>query len=428
MKTSKYNYIIERGGVSYWYNGIEHIYFTLPLALGRKVKMLIDTAEQIELLPDVLSDKLASGGFIISDEVDELDVIRTKNEERINQRDYLLIILPTLNCNFKCWYCIQDHISSRMSVETMDSIKRHLDYMIEIEGISSLHIEWFGGEPFMFFKQVIEPICSYAQNKCKQNNIPYITSATTNGYFLAPQIIDDIKRLGFKRFHITLDGPQKEHDKVKFHNKCNSAFEHVLNNINNILSKTEDIQIILRINYTDENLDYQIVDDVNHIILTDNRHRIQVNPKKVWQEAVCKDRYNNVNTLMDLFEAAGYRVNRLDIIWDFVPCYANRKYYNAINYNGDVLKCTACNDLYEKSPHGSITLNGSILWDDKFIAKYEAKSFENPVCLRCRYLPICMGICPRDYGSSSYCKFNGMDMKIEDALVNYIEAMDRLKK
>lgn len=49
---------------------------------------------------------------------------------------------------------------------------------------------------------------------------------------------------------------------------------------------------------------------------------------------------------MDLFEAAGYRVNRLDIIWDFVPCYANRKYYNAINYNGDVLKCTACNDLY----------------------------------------------------------------------------------
>ena len=111
MKTSKYNYIIERDGVSYWYNGIEHTYFTLPLALGRKVKMLIDTAEQIELLPDVLSDKLASGGFIISDEVDELDVIRTKNEERINQRDYLLIILPTLNCNFKCWYCIQDHIS-----------------------------------------------------------------------------------------------------------------------------------------------------------------------------------------------------------------------------------------------------------------------------------------------------------------------------
>lgn len=63
---------------------------------------------------------------------------------------------------------------------------------------------------------------------------------------------------------------------------------------------------------------------------------------------------------MDLFEAAGYRVHRLDIIWDFVPCYANRKYYNVINYNGDVLKCTACNDLYEKSPHGSITLNGSI--------------------------------------------------------------------
>lgn len=428
MKTSKYTYIIERGDISYWYNGIEHTYFTLPITLGRKVKMLMESPEQLNLLPEVLSNKLISGGFVISDEVDELEVIRTKNEERINQKDYLLIILPTLNCNFKCWYCIQDHIPSRMSVATMDTIKRHIDYMIEVEGITSLHIEWFGGEPFMYFRQVIEPICSYAKNKCKQNEIPYITSATTNGYFLSHKIIADVKALGFKRFHITLDGPKMEHDKVKFQNNCNSAFEHVLTNINNILDNSEDIQIILRINYTDDNLNYQIVDDVNSIISPSNRHRIQVNPKKVWQETVCKDRYNNVSTLMELFENAGYRVNRLDIIWDFVPCYANRKYYNAINYNGDVLKCTACNDLYDKKSHGSITSNGSISWDENFIAKYDAKSFENPECLKCRYLPICMGICPRDYGSSSYCKFNGMDMKIEDALVNYIDAMTRLKK
>lgn len=118
----------------------------------------------------------------------------------------------------------------------------------------------------------------------------------------------------------------------------------------------------------------------------------------------------------------------MDIIWDFVPCYANRKYYNAINYSGDVLKCTACDDLYDKEPHGKIGADGSIIWDKNFIAKYEAKSFENPSCLSCRYLPICMGICPRDYRKVSYCKLNGLDMKIEDAIVNYIEATSKSNK
>lgn len=39
-----------------------------------------------------------------------------------------------------------------------------------------------------------------------------------------------------------------------------------------------------------------------------------------------------------------------------------------------------------------------------------------------------MGICPRDYGIKAYCKFNGMDMKIEDALVNYIKSMSNESK
>lgn len=219
-----------------------------------------------------------------------------------------------------------------------------------------------------------------------------------------------------------------EHDKVKFQHNCASAFVQVLENIENILNRSKDIHILLRINYTEDNLDYQIVDDVNEIISQANRCRIQINPKKVWQEKVNKERYNNVSTLLDLFEESGYKVKRLDFIWDFVPCYANRKYYNAINYNGDVIKCTACNDLYDEKTHGAISADGSISWDSNFIAKYKAKSFENSECLACKYLPLCMGICPRDYGSVSYCKINGMDVKIEDAIVNYINSVCKINE
>ena len=49
--------------------------------------------------------------------------------------------------------------------------------------------------------------------------------------------------------------------------------------------------------------------DVNKIISPSNRYRIQINPKKVWQETVKKERYNNVSTLLNLFETSGYKVN-----------------------------------------------------------------------------------------------------------------------
>lgn len=102
-----------------------------------------------------------------------------------------------------------------MSVKTMDSIKRHIDHMIDIERIESLRLEWFGGEPMMCLNSVVEPISSYAQKKCRQTDIPYVASATTNGYYLVPETIGDIKKLCFDRFQITIDGCKAEHDKVK---------------------------------------------------------------------------------------------------------------------------------------------------------------------------------------------------------------------
>lgn len=140
MKASKYNYIIERTEIAYWYNGIEHKYFSLPIGLSRKIETMINIPDKIAFLPDILVDKLTSGGFIIPDETDELDVIKTRNEERINRKDYMLTILPTLNCNYKCWYCIQDHIPSRMSAETIESVKTHIDYMVNVEQITSFQL------------------------------------------------------------------------------------------------------------------------------------------------------------------------------------------------------------------------------------------------------------------------------------------------
>lgn len=424
MKASKYNYIINKNDFSYWYNGIEHTFFKLPIDLGKKVKELI-TINPTSLLPinKAFYDKLTSNGFIIGDNIDELNIIRTKYKEEINKKDYFLIVLPTLNCNFKCWYCIQDHIPSIMSADTINKVKAHIDYMIGGKRIKSLHLEWFGGEPFMFFQRVIKPISQYAIEQCKKANISFYNSATTNGYYLTPTVLKDLTPLNFKKFQITLDGPQKIHDSVKFQQGCSSAFQRTLQNIENILNTSVDIIVSLRINYTQESLNNIIVEQINGIVSPINRSRIIINPKKVWQEKVNKAIFKETGLLLNSFKISGYNVVRFDIINNFVPCYANRKYYNAINYNGDVVKCTANDDLYTNDAPGHLNEDGSITWRKDFKVKFYKKRFENNTCLICNYLPICMGLCPRDYNKEKfYCKMENSDINIENALIDYIDS------
>ena len=328
MKVSRYNYILSKGCYSYWYNGLEHTFFRLPLSLGEKIRGIIENnPDSLLSLSESFYNKLKNNGFIV-DDVDELDTIRRKNEEAINKKDYFLVVLPTLNCNFKCWYCVQEHVASLMSDVTIEKIKNHIRYMIDEEKIESLHLEWFGGEPFMFFKKVIKPIAQYAIEKCKDGNISFHHTATTNGYFLAPAIVDDLVKLKFESFQITLDGPKALHDEVKFQKGCSSAFCQTLENIEYMLNHSSDIFVVLRINYTHNNLDEIIVQQINEIISPKNRSHITISLKKVWQEhadmSICKD----VNRVLNIFETSGYKVKKLDIVSTFMSCYTDKKYYN----------------------------------------------------------------------------------------------------
>ncbi len=421
MKPSAYNYIFENNGYSYWYNGLEHSFFRLTSSLGEKIKHILNTPEILKSESQTFYENLISKGFLVEDSYDELNEIRKRNHDAKHHKNYFLVLLPTLNCNFNCWYCIQDHIPSMMSDQVIENVKRHIDYMVDSEKIETLNIEWFGGEPFLYFSKVIVPISEYAIRKCKEADIQFTNSATTNGYYISNNVIPELARLQFKGFQITLDGDREHHDKVKFTKNCASAFEHVLTNINNILSSSPDINVLLRINYTHETLSDRIVEEVNQYIHPQNRRQTQVILKKVWQERTDKSFHNFAINLLNKFRQSGYNVQKLDIVAQFVPCYANRKYYNAINYNGNVVKCTACNDLYENPAPGLLQDNGTIKWSGRLDEKYLESSYENDRCLKCRYLPICMGLCPRDYNNgANYCKMDAVDNNVMKSIIEYI--------
>lgn len=51
-----------------------------------------------------------------------------------------------------------------------------------------------------------------------------------------------------------------------------------------------------------------------------------------------------------------------------------------------------------------------------------ARNKENEKCFRCNRLPVCMGLCPRDYMSGfSHCKYEVMDENFEVSLLDYLQ-------
>lgn len=422
MKESFYNFVLYDNNWGYWYNALTGFYFRLSKELSKKIQNIISIKEFKNLQSSLsLYNTLLEHGFIIEDSVNELELIRQNHFKAVNEKQYFLIILPTLNCNYKCWYCIQDHVPSIMSSEIMAAVCKHIDHMIVKEHIKSLHLDWFGGEPFMLFDKIIKPISEFAIKKCEQFSIPFINSATTNGYFINNKVSKQLSDLKFSQFQITLDGEKKFHDKVKFTKGCNSTFDYVLSNINRMLTDNKKIRVFLRINYTHETFTKKIVEDVNSHIHYLNRNRIIITPKKVWQEKVDKFFTTTISEILDVFQVSGYKVARKDISNTFTPCYVNQKYYNSINYNGHVIKCTACDDLYSNDPYGVLKPNGLIEWRNNFDKKCIEPTFENKRCLSCKILPACMGLCPRDHMNGlKRCKYEALDEDFEKSLLDYL--------
>ena len=182
------------------------------------------------------------------------------------------------------------------------------------------------------------------------------------------------------------------------------------------------IQLTLRINYTHDNLTKDIVDEISERLSPEIRNRISILPRKVWQKDIDKRYATELYEILDIFEERGFNVERWSPIRNYIPCYANKKYYNSINYNGHVLKCTASDDLYRKEPLGYLEEDGSIHWNGNAGSAYQCKAFENERCLTCKILPVCMGQCPRNHlADITKCAYDMTDETFETALLTFLK-------
>ncbi len=170
MELSKYNV------TSYVDSGII-VFNTLTSAIVKMSSEEWDIVRKGDLnnIPSEIASQLLCMG-IITDKSDS-QILQYKYEfykNAFESKTPFLYVAPTMNCNFRCFYCFEEghKHQATMTEETALKIVRFL----KVQNKNEVNIVWFGGEPMLGF-DLIMFLCRQLQNE----GIDYTSSMITNG-------------------------------------------------------------------------------------------------------------------------------------------------------------------------------------------------------------------------------------------------------
>lgn len=342
-------------------------------------------------------EQLENGGFIIPDDWDETaEVVKKGLENCKNEKEYYLIINPTLNCNFRCWYCYEDHSGrKKMLPETVASVKRMIDRLCEKKRIEFLHLSFFGGEPLLYYLDTVKPIIEHVENLRNEHGLKYSIHFTTNGYLITDHLLEDLQKVHAPvSFQITFDGNKEEHDKVRKSASEAGSYDRILANTKKILKN--GFHVGLRLNYSGKNVASmgQVLKDIEPLSGY-GKSLLTIDFQRVWQdEAVASTNEILLKTITDFrskFPFVGDFYNRIDSYRN--PCYGDLENECVINYDGGIYKCTA-RDFTEERRVGNLLPDGSFsLVNPNLIKLRRRAKFTKQVCQNCRIFPLCGGGC-----------------------------------
>jgi uncharacterized protein len=356
--------------------------------------MLEDQIEGLKELHPSLFAEMKTLGFLVDSNLDETELVKEMQQE-IDHTDsqYVLVINPTMNCNFKCWYCYESHIKgSKMNGHTLEKIKQFIANKMETQqGLKSFHISWFGGEPMLYFEDVIRPIVEFAAQKAEAHGISFHSGMTTNGYLFKPHMFPFFKEHNLTHFQITLDGNKDKHNTIRYTANKKGSYDKIVENIK--LLAQHDLIVDVRINYTPETLEKieELIDEFAEVSEA-VKANMNFSFHKVWQDKSMPNQQlldSIINNFRNNEMDTSSMISTSDTLRQ--SCYADKKNQATINYNGEIFKCTA-RDFNASNQEGSLTEQGEIIWNERYEKRMDAK-FKNPSCLTCPIQPICNGGC-----------------------------------
>jgi uncharacterized protein len=378
-----------------------------PALADQARKALLPTTVTEAPLNGILAD-LAEGGMLVPKEMDEAQLAHRSYLRRYDHSKLHLIILPTEECNFRCVYCYESFLRGEMAPELREGIRR---FVASQQDLERLDIHYFGGEPFLAADVVIE-LAEWFHTLCQQHGIDLDSSATTNGSLLTPEVADRVVPLGVKRFQITLDGVEEDHDTRRVGAHGEKTFQAIIDNLRYLHNSDMDFKIMLRHNFDPDSL--QRLDDYLAMIKEefggDPRFETHWEWIGKWGGAnddnllVCEGR-SGPRAVIDARRraaAAGFRDATMmhELQPNAYACYAADPRSFVIGSDGTLYKCTIELDYHERNKVGVLRPDGVMDLDWRRMALWcETDGMESgKKCTTCWFSPSCHGaICPKEW-------------------------------
>lgn len=250
MKQSKYNI--------YWNEGSRFIVYNQLTGSTLELNQELYTCLKencIDKLDNTIAQELYKAGILCHKDLHEEHIILARNrEQRYGNNIIRLTIMPTIDCNFRCWYCYENHTESVMSDSTTNAILLFAEKLLTKKRPSQFQLDWFGGEPLLYFNSIIYPLSLKIKKLCLNHHVTFNNSMTSNGYMINKDMVEKFKDIDLRSFQITLDGEEKYHNKTRFTKDDHNTYSKIVNNIEFLCHNIDNIRMVVRINYTVQNI------------------------------------------------------------------------------------------------------------------------------------------------------------------------------
>ncbi len=385
LKQSRFNIVDREHVPALVYNS----YTGALAALNRDYLCVLEHGHD-ESSPEIEAE-LYEGGFLVDDDVDELDHVRSVSSICRNQSDALsFTIAPTLNCNFRCPYCYEEGKRyGMMGDDCVAAVVSHIEECIRRSQAKSIQIAWYGGEPLLAL-EAIERITEAIRPKVSD----YVASMVSNGYYLSRQVAVKLGALGVRHVQVTVDGPPEIHNVRRRLPSGGDTFDRIVRNIE---EASTYLEIVVRVNIDPTNGEQidKLIESLDERGLRDK--------VKVYLAAVddingsCADtecysgkEFAQIEAeYLSKYKLSGYTTPYLP---GFNPsiCGAVNRYSEVIGPDGLLYKCW--NEIGDPNRSYGSVFDSEPSWTAGQWSTYDFSTDDR--CVACELLPMCMGGCP----------------------------------
>lgn len=410
-RPSNFNYFLENDGCLYLFNTLSRRLAAITQeekALLEKKSVMLDSSDENQAARCLVEQRfLVPASSDEDQQYLELYTLVSLFESDRRQGYTMYDILPTTDCNARCFYCFENGVKiKKMDRTVADQVVAFIQKTKMPD--TKINLSWFGGEPLCEL-ETIHYICS----EVSRLGIPFYSTMITNGYLWTPELVKVAKEeWKLDRLQITLDGYGEEHNKRKaFLEDDDDPFQTVIRNIHLLVDA--GIGVGIRLNMDLENMD-SIKQTVYYLIENFSpKDRISIKPSLIsekwfsWEDQRSNEQQRRLREMwfelrQTVFEAGFTRFRAASKTLRLKHCMANASSSVTIQPDGTLYTCqTGDATMYYGNVRDGVT-------EPEVLQKWSCNTRIPEKCKGCTWLPECTAfeMCP---AALSDCKIEAAD-------------------